>query len=56
MEKYFYPYVLNLFELACEKRWNSANAEALLQECIDKSLSKGLIKIKYNKIQEIGEI
>ena len=24
----------------------------LLQECIDKSLSKGLIKIKYNKIQE----
>lgn len=35
VEKYFYPYVLNLFELACEKRWNSANAEALLQECID---------------------
>ena len=26
----------------------------LLQECIDKSLSKGLIKIKYNKIQEIN--
>ena len=25
----------------------------ILQECIDKSLSKGLIKIKYNKIQEI---
>ena len=24
----------------------------ILQECIDKSLSKGLIKIKYNKIQE----
>lgn len=24
----------------------------VLQECIDKSLSKGLIKIKYNKIQE----
>ena len=24
----------------------------LFQECIDKSLSKGLIKIKYNKIQE----
>ena len=24
----------------------------LLQECIDKSLSKGLIKVKYNKIQE----
>ena len=35
VEKYFYPYVLNLFELVCEKRWNSANAEALLQECID---------------------
>lgn len=26
----------------------------ILQECIDKSLSKGLIKIKYNKIQEIN--
>lgn len=26
----------------------------VLQECIDKSLSKGLIKIKYNKIQEIN--
>jgi DNA primase len=25
----------------------------ILQECIDKSLIKGLIKIKYNKIQEI---
>ena len=24
----------------------------ILQECIDKSLSKGLIKVKYNKIQE----
>ena len=28
------------------------NERELLQECIDKSLSKGLIKIKYNKIQE----
>lgn len=35
VEKYFYPYVLNLFDVACEKRWDSANAEALLQECID---------------------
>lgn len=26
----------------------------ILQECIDKSFSKGLIKIKYNKIQEIN--
>ena len=26
----------------------------ILQECIDKTLSKGLIKIKYNKIQEIN--
>lgn len=26
----------------------------ILQECIDKSLSKGLIKVKYNKIQEIN--
>lgn len=26
----------------------------ILQECIDMSLSKGLIKIKYNKIQEIN--
>ena len=26
----------------------------LLQECVNKSLSKGLIKIKYNKIQEIN--
>lgn len=26
----------------------------ILQECIDKSLAKGLIKIKYNKIQEIN--
>ena len=25
----------------------------ILQECIDRTLSKGLIKIKYNKIQEI---
>ena len=24
----------------------------ILQECIDRTLSKGLIKIKYNKIQE----
>ena len=29
------------------------NGREILQECIDKSLSKGLIKIKYNKIQEI---
>ncbi len=29
------------------------NEREILQECIDKSLSKGLIKIKYNKIQEI---
>ncbi len=28
------------------------NKREILQECIDKSLSKGLIKIKYNKIQE----
>ena len=28
------------------------NEREILQECIDKSLSKGLIKIKYNKIQE----
>lgn len=28
------------------------NGREILQECIDKSLSKGLIKIKYNKIQE----
>ena len=28
------------------------NGRGILQECIDKSLSKGLIKIKYNKIQE----
>ena len=26
----------------------------ILQECIDRTLSKGLIKIKYNKIQEIN--
>ena len=31
------------------------NGREILQECIDKSLSKGLIKIKYNKIQE-GEL
>ena len=30
------------------------NGREILQECIDKSLSKGLIKIKYNKIQEIN--
>lgn len=30
------------------------NGRGILQECIDKSLSKGLIKIKYNKIQEIN--
>ena len=30
------------------------NEREILQECIDKSLSKGLIKIKYNKIQEIN--
>ena len=29
------------------------NGRELLQECIDRTLSKGLIKIKYNKIQEI---
>lgn len=28
------------------------NGREVLQNCIDKSLSKGLIKIKYNKIQE----
>lgn len=30
------------------------NGREILQECIGKSLSKGLIKIKYNKIQEIN--
>lgn len=30
------------------------NEREILQECIDKTLSKGLIKIKYNKIQEIN--
>ena len=29
------------------------NGREILQECIDRTLSKGLIKIKYNKIQEI---
>lgn len=30
----FYPHVLNLFDVACEKRWNSTSAKALLQECL----------------------
>lgn len=30
------------------------NGREVLQECIDRTLSKGLIKIKYNKIQEIN--
>lgn len=34
VEKYFYPYVLNLFDVACKKGWNSTDAEALLRECI----------------------
>ena len=32
--KYFYPYVLNLFDVACKKGRNSTDVEALLQECI----------------------
>ena len=32
--KDFYPYVLNLFEIACIKEGNSTDAEALLRECI----------------------
>lgn len=34
VEKYFYPYVLNLFDVACKKGRNSTDVEALLQECI----------------------
>ena len=37
----------------CDSNDLLKNEREILQECIDKSLSKGLIKIKYNKIQEI---
>ena len=38
----------------CDSNDLLKNGREILQECIDKSLSKGLIKIKYNKIQEIN--
>lgn len=34
MEKRFYPYVLNLFDLACETLWSSTSVEELLKECL----------------------
>lgn len=37
----------------CDSNDLLKNKREILQECIDKTLSKGLIKIKYNKIQEI---
>ena len=36
----------------CDSNDLLKNGREILQECIDKTLSKGLIKIKYNKIQE----
>ncbi len=33
-EKRFYPYVLNLFDLACETLWSSSSVEELLKECL----------------------
>lgn len=33
-EKRFYPYVLNLFDLACETLWSSFSVEELLKECL----------------------
>jgi len=38
----------------CDSNDLHKQGREILQECIDKTLSKGLIKIKYNKIQEIN--